>query len=300
MITRRKFLALVGTVFLSAGALVSYATGVEAMGRPKLRTYRLTPPRWPEGLRLKVAVVSDIHGCSPWMDLDRIKGICDQIDALDADLIILAGDYVNAMRHDAEYLPNDKLAEVLTGFRAPLGVHAILGNHDYWQDLSFETDPDHMPPVGRAMRAAGITVYKNKAVQLTKDGIPFWLAGIDDQLALNYSHLTGPVSPYGLDDLPATLAQVTDDAPVLLMVHEPDIFPEVPDRVSLTVAGHTHGGQVNIFGWSPVSNSMYGARYRGGHIVEDGRHLIVSRGLGCSGLPVRLGVWPEVLIMELG
>jgi uncharacterized protein len=100
--------------------------------------------------------------------------------------------------------------------------------------------------------------------------------------------------------LPAMLAPITDDAPVILMAHEPDIFPKVPARVSLTLSGHTHGGQVRVMGYSPVVPSRYGNRYAYGHIREDNRDLIVSGGLGCSMIPVRLGVPPEILLIELG
>ena len=103
-----------------------------------------------------------------------------------------------------------------------------------------------------------------------------------------------------MDDLAKTLAKITDDAPVLLMAHEPDIFPEVPDRISLTLSGHTHGGQFRMFGYSPVVPSRYKNRYAYGHIIEDGRHLLVSGGLGCSIAPVRFGVPPEIVLLELG
>jgi hypothetical protein len=83
------------------------------------------------------------------------------------------------------------------------------------------------------------------------------------------------------------------------MIHEPDIFNSVPDRVSLTLAGHTHGGQVRVFGYAPIVPSRFGQRYLYGHIVEDGRHLVVSAGLGCSGLPVRLGSPPEIVMIEV-
>jgi hypothetical protein len=79
-----------------------------------------------------------------------------------------------------------------------------------------------------------------------------------------------------------TLAQVTDAAPVILLAHEPDIFPRVPARVALTLSGHTHGGQVRLFGYSPMVPSRFGNRFAYGHIVEEDRHLIVSGGLGCS------------------
>jgi len=85
---------------------------------------------------------------------------------------------------------------------------------------------------------------------------------------------------------------------VILMVHEPDIFPEVPARVSLTVAGHTHGGQVTIAGFAPIVPSRYGRRYVYGHIVEEERNLIVSAGLGCSTLPIRFGAPPEIVVID--
>jgi predicted MPP superfamily phosphohydrolase len=103
-----------------------------------------------------------------------------------------------------------------------------------------------------------------------------------------------------LDDLRGTLAKITGDAPIILLAHEPDVFPKVSPRVSLTLSGHTHGGQVRLFGYSPVVPSRFGNRYAYGHVVEDGRHLIVSGGLGFSILPVRLGVRPEILLIELG
>ena len=93
---------------------------------------------------------------------------------------------------------------------------------------------------------------------------------------------------------------VQGDEPVLLMAHEPDIFPTVTERVSLTLSGHTHGGQIRIFGWSPVVPSRYKNRYAYGHVVEDGRHLLVSGGLGFSILPVRFGMPPEINFVEIG
>jgi predicted MPP superfamily phosphohydrolase len=84
------------------------------------------------------------------------------------------------------------------------------------------------------------------------------------------------------------------------MAHEPDVFPKVPARVSLTVSGHTHGGQVRIFGYAPIVPSRYGSRYVYGHVIEEKRNLIVSGGLGCSSLPIRFGSPPEIVVIELG
>ncbi|HEY5167489.1 MAG TPA: hypothetical protein VII80_06785 [Pseudolabrys sp.] len=120
---------------------------------------------------------------------------------------------------------------------------------------------------------------ENDAVLLGEPGRRFWLAGLGDQLA----HWIGPNQFQGVDDLPGTLARVRSDDPVILLAHEQDIFTRVPPRVALTLAGHTHGGQIRLQFMPPVkAPSAYGARFAYGHIVEQGRHVIVSGGLGTS------------------
>ena len=103
----------------------------------------------------------------------------------------------------------------------------------------------------------------------------------------------------GIDDLDATLEKVTDDAPVILLAHEPDIAMRVPKRVALQLSGHTHGGQVRLLGWSPVVPSRYGNRLAYGH-ARFNCDVIVSGGLGCSIMPFRLGVPPEIVEVTLG
>jgi predicted MPP superfamily phosphohydrolase len=198
-------------------------------------------------------------------------------------------------------------ATALGNLKAPLGVHAVLGNHDWWDQEEVQLRRAGPTRAGLALQAVGIPVYENNAVRLEKNGQPFWIAGLGDQWA--FQGLPGNDDEFaennafgytGVDDLPGTLRQVKDDAPIVLMAHEPDIFPKVPDRVSLTICGHTHGGQVRIFGYSPVVPSKFGTRYIYGHKVEGGRNLIVSGGLGCSSLPVRFGSPPEIVMIELG
>src|SRR5262249_37798046 len=123
-------------------------------------------------------------------------------------------------------------------------------------------------------------------------------AGLGDQLA----YRMGDGLFRGADDMNKTLSQIGDDtSPAILLAHEPDIFPRVPARFGLTLAGHTHGGQVKLpLIGRPLVPSIFGQRYAYGHVVENGRHLIVSGGLGVSNLPVRLGVPPEIVLIELG
>ncbi len=101
-------------------------------------------------------------------------------------------------------------------------------------------------------------------------------------------------------DLPTSLAGIPPEEPVILLSHDPDVFPYVPDRVALTLSGHLHGGQVAIpVLRRPALPSRYGERYARGHVVEDDRHLYVSSGFGTSGLPLRFLAPPEVVILEL-
>ena len=156
---------------------------------------------------------------------------------------------------------------------------------------------------GSALAAVGIPVLENQALKLDTAAGPIWLAGLGDQWAFpRWLQPPGVRRIHrGIDDLVSTLAMITDDAPLILMAHEPDIFARAPARIALTVSGHTHGGQVRLFGWSPVVPSRYGNRYAYGHIVENGRNLIVSAGLGVSSkMPLRLGAPPEIVLIELG
>jgi predicted MPP superfamily phosphohydrolase len=263
--------------------------------------YRLAPPRWPTGLSLKLAVIADLHACKPWMDVERIQGIVASVNALRPDCVLLLGDYVagHSIARYSEPVAHRDWAETLGGLRAPLGVHAVLGNHDWWEEQCVQARRCGPTKAGLALQNAGITVHENTCLRLVKDGSPFWLAGLGDQWAFRPERWNGSSYYKGVDDLAGTLAMATDDAPLVLMVHEPDIFAQVPERVSLTVAGHTHGGQVRLLGYAPIVPSQYGARYVYGHIVEEGRNLVVSAGLGCSGIPLRFGSPPEVVLIEL-
>jgi predicted MPP superfamily phosphohydrolase len=105
---------------------------------------------------------------------------------------------------------------------------------------------------------------------------------------------------WGPHDARRALAQVTNGDPVLVLTHNPDVFPEIPPRVSLTLAAHTHGGQVSLpLIGRPIVPSVFGQRYASGHVVEGGRHLFVTTGVGTSIIPVRFRVPPEISIVRL-
>ena len=296
MFTRRRFLTAMGGFGAFGVSTAAYGVGIEPE-RLNVTRYDLAPPQWPSDFRLKIAVIADLHACDPWMSLKRIEGIVARTNALKPDITLLLGDYVIGHRRVTRSIPAGEWAPALGGLRAPLGVHAVLGNHDWWDDRTVQRDGKGHPVARQALEASGIPVYENDAVRLTKAGRPFWLAGLGDQLAYVPARRLRSVKRVGVDDLGATLAKVTDDAPVILMAHEPDVATRVPARVALQLSGHTHGGQVRLFGWSPVSTS--GRQLIYGHIRRQ-CDVVISGGLGCSIMPFRLGMPPEIVLVTLG
>ncbi|ETR78392.1 metallophosphoesterase [Afipia sp. P52-10] len=299
MISRRHFLRFVASLGAFGAATTAYGFGGEPLLRLQVARYDIDPSQWPKGLRLRIAAIADLHACDPWMSLERIQSIVARTNALQADIIVLLGDYVTGMRLAMRDIPAAEWASLLGGLKAPLGVHAVLGNHDWWEDRTVQREGKGVPFARRALERVGIPVYENDAVRLSKDGHPFWIAGLGDQLAYLPARRFRSVPRIGVDDLAAALGQVTDDAPVILLAHEPDVIMRVPKRVSLTLSGHTHGGQVRLFGWAPVVPSRYGNRFAYGYVREPS-DLVVSGGLGCSIMPFRLGMPPEIVLVTLG
>lgn len=299
MISRRHLIRSVGGLSTLGISTAAYGVGVEPELRPRITRYHPTPRQWPADLPLKIAVVADIHACDPWMSLERIEAIVDQANALKPDLIALLGDYVAGHHHVTRFIPAGEWARVLAGLKAPLGVHAVMGNHDYWDDKVVQL-AGHGPTVARrALEAVGIPVYENDVARLAKDGRSFWLAGLGDQLAYFPGPRYGRARILGADDLKATLAKITDDAPVILLAHEPYIATRVPARVALQLSGHTHGGQVRLLGWSPALPPQRGVPLIYGHLRLN-CDVVISGGLGCSIVPVRVGVPPEIVEVTLG
>jgi predicted MPP superfamily phosphohydrolase len=297
MISRRQFLRFTGALSALGASTAAYGFG-EPVFRLRVARYDIAPRQWPAGFPLRIAVIADLHACDPWMSLERIEAIVERANALEPDITVMLGDYVAGHRHVTRTIPASEWAPVLGRLKAPLGVHAILGNHDWWDDRTAQREGQGPTVARRALEAAGIPVYENDARRLRKDGRSFWLAGLGDQLAYLPARRFRPVRRIGVDDLAATLGKITDDAPVVLLAHEPDIAVRVPARVALQLSGHTHGGQVRLFGWSPVVPTRY-EKFAYGHSREN-CDVIVSGGLGCSIMPFRLGVPPEITLVTLG
>lgn len=296
MLTRRGFLKFVGRLAQAGAVLGTYALVIEPGFLLRTQYYAFTPPRWTPGLKMRLVLLADPHLIEPYMPLSRWQGIIEKAMELEGDLILLMGDYIATHRFRTGIVPVTATARAAARLKAPLGVFSINGNHDWWSDRDAQRRQAGPPLAERAMEDNGIPVLSNRVVRLSKDGLPFWLSGTDSSIAI----YKGRRDFESRADLPGTLAKITDDAPVIHLAHEPDLFVDIPDRVSLTLSGHTHGGQVRLFGWSPVTPSAYGNRFAYGHVVEGGRHLVVSGGLGCSMIPVRFGMPPEITVLDLG
>jgi uncharacterized protein len=228
----------------------------------------------PELRGLRVTVFSDLHVGPPHITLTRLRGIVETANATDADLILMPGDFVDTPLRWRMAAPEEIAAE-LKKLKAKAGVFAVLGNHDWWIDA---------PRVRRALEKEGIRVLDNQAIKIENHGKNFWLAGFADAWA-------------GHPNIKGTLSQITDDGPVIAFTHNPQIFPGVPARVALTIAGHTHGGQIWLpFIGRPVISDW---PYPIGHMIEGGRHLFVTPGIGTSICPVRFGVPPEISLLTI-
>ncbi len=296
-VTRRRFLQGAGVLLVTPVGLGSYAFAIEPGFRLDLTSYHVTPPNWPEGLVIKAAVIADIHACEPLMSATRVRSIAEFTNRLEPDIIFVLGDFNAGHRMVSAPVFPHQWGEALSVLRAPLGVYAILGNHDWWHGVLPRMRSDGAESIRKALRHANIKLLENEAVRLTKDGHAFWVAGLADQMGRR----VGYHAFEGLDDLPGTLRQVSDDAPVILLAHEPFIFRHVPERVALTLCGHTHGGQVDLpFVTAAFLDARWGSDYIYGHIVENGRNMIISAGLGTSVLPVRFLCPPELVQVTIG
>jgi predicted MPP superfamily phosphohydrolase len=239
----------------------------------------LRVPHWPTALSgLTIALLSDLHVGSPHWDLDHLRELVQRTNAEHPDLILLAGDYeINGVWFGS-HIAIEPIAAELGKLRAPLGVVAVLGNHDWWNDA---------PRTTRALEGNGVHVLDDETRRIEARGSSFCVLGLRDEIYRKRS------AAQELDSAPPGL-------PLLVLVHEPDVFAALDGRALLTLAGHTHGGQVDLpLLGRLVVPSQFGARYAAGEVIENGRMLFVTTGVGTSIFPIRFRVPPEIALLTL-
>lgn len=232
-----------------------------------------------EGLSgLRVLLITDVHA-GPFLKPRVLERVFEKLLSLHPDLVLLGGDVATSRTDEIE-----PFAAALRMLRAPLGAFAVLGNHDYYTG-----DPGF---VARAVEAAGLRLLRNASVVVERGGGRLILAGVDDLHS-------------GRPDLDAALAAARrwggpgSRPPVLLLSHNPDLFFEAARAgVAVVLSGHTHGGQIRIPRLPVIARQ---SRYRldEGRYAADGAELVVSRGLGVTGMPVRVQCPPEAVLLHL-
>ncbi len=262
----RRAILLLAFAVLFAAILV--AAWRQTIATPLVVAYDVAVPGW-AAPPLRIVQLSDLHFGVPDMPPARLAAIVDQANALHPDLIALTGDYHGGKWIDLDSGNLDDAIRPLARLRSRYGTFAVRGNHDepYWTPRVLPRY--RMTYLENAHAAAG----------------PITVAGVDDLAT-------------GAADVGRALTGIPAGRPVLLLMHEPDGFVRVPASVGLTLAGHTHGGQIRLpLLGTLLTNTTYG--YVRGRYAEGGRTLIVSSGIGTSSVPIRWGVPPEIVLVTI-
>lgn len=276
LLSRRRFLQLLGGGALSAAGLFGYVRVLEP-NWVDMEQVTLTIPRLPDRLAgLRIAQISDIH-LSEYTSAEKLFSVTRWLNQLAPNVVMLTGDFVGDRAADAA-----GLVEPLRALQMP--VYAVYGNHDLWTDRH---------TVKRFLEEGGVTILTNEATKIAED---LYLAGLDDVWS-------------GYPDLRAALRDIPTDAATLLMVHEPDYIDRVVAAeapVAIQFSGHSHGGQVRIPFWdgekmrtrAPIL-PRYGERYPIGYQAVSYTGVYTNRGLGVWPLPYRFNCRPEVSLLTL-
>ena len=261
----KRFTFLVAGLVLALG----WAGWLGAIRDPAVVRYRVELAGLQRPLRM--VHLSDLHGSNWDMPQVRLNRIMDQVYALHPDLVVVTGDFHASKIWDPPMRMDDAV-QPLTRLKAPLGVWSVPGNHDdpYW--------------IRWVMRRFGLKLLAGDLVDLG----PIQIVGSDD-LIMGQRPVQG---------LRAAAARAQPGKPLVALVHEPRLWTMLPANVDLVLAGHTHGGQIQIFGW-PQFKKLDSQYLRGRFRNPGGQQMLVSAGIGTSIVPVRLGTQGEIVVVEL-
>ena len=231
------------------------------------------------GPPLKIAFFSDLHAGAPHINDTYINNLISRINDMSPDLILIGGDLVINGVIGGTVMPIETLAELLKNLKAKIGVYAVLGNHDWWNDGE---------KIANTLEKVGILVLDNKArlIKLNQH-FSFWLIGIGDDFT-------------GHSDVDEALKQVTTQEPKVLFMHDPASIFKLKNKFSIALAGHLHGGQVFMPGYGAIiTPGRAPAEWASGWTHFSNGSLFVSKGIGTSILPVRFNALPEYVILDL-
>lgn len=221
---------------------------------------------------LKIAFIGDFH-TKPRQE-KQLKNIVEKVNKQNPDLILMTGDFVSGHQEEST-LPIEIIVNNLSNLKAKYGIYTVLGNHDWWQNGE---------KITQALEDKNIKVLANSNLKITIKNSTLNIAGVEDLYTRT-------------PNIEKALENTSN--PIILLSHSPDILPKVPKKVDLTLAGHTHGGQIRLPFFGAIKTpSEFGNKYSQGLIKEDGKNMIVTKGIGTSILSIRFNCMPEIVIIE--
>ena len=267
-VTSRPWLKLLGVLLVAAVLLLGFGYS-EATRDPVVRTARITVPDLPADAGVvRILLMSDMHVQAPDMPPSRLARIVSEANALEPDIIVLAGDFTGENLVSTRKYSEAEAVAPLAELRARLGMIAVLGNNDR----------PHGDAATEALAAVGIRVLENRTVQLG----PVAIGGFRTRYGSSIKRL------------------LKRPPPRIVVSHSPDGFAELPEGIDLMLAGHTHCGQIVLpFVGALATGSEYGSRYLCGTKSKNGKSLVVTAGLGTSQVPIRIGAPPDMWLIEL-
>jgi predicted MPP superfamily phosphohydrolase len=260
---------------LAVPLLAAWVLAVE----PSLLVVRhLERSRWP-GTAVKVAFFSDLHAGAPHVNREYIADLVARVNAEAPDVVLIGGDLTINDVPGGKPMPIADTAALLAPLKAPLGVYAVLGNHDWWNGAD---------AIKAELRGVGIEVLENDAKLLERpDATKIWLVGLGDDYTRHA-------------DVAKAFAATNGDWPKLVFMHDPGALLNIRERFHIAFAGHLHGGQVYIPGLGAlVAPGRAPKSWAKGWVDFDGGSLYVSAGIGTSILPIRFNAPPEFVVLSL-
>lgn len=276
-VKRRAFLKWMGVLGVTAGvgaASVAYGYNVEP-NEIQVERVEMMLPRLPGAFDgMTIAQLSDLH-LGPYVTEEHLLKAVQMTNELKPDAIVLTGDLVNSSWRYIE-----PCAEIISRFQAPLGVYAVLGNHDYWVGF--------LNLMVQSLQKTGITLLRNQAVPITRGRSTLYFVGIDDMWLR-------------LANVQRALDSVPQNACKIALMHEPD-FADISAQaeIDLQLSGHSHGGQVRVPFFGPLILPKFGEKYpMGFYRVGNFTRLYTTRGVGLLPPAVRFNCPPEITLLTL-